>query len=233
MHRDRITLLLLSATLSIGAVALVGCTSSEPVNTGSAGSNGGGSAGANGGGSAGANGSAGAAGSTGGAPGATAGANGGSAGANGGSAGANGSAGAMGTAGGAGGTSGAMLSFANDIYPIVTAKCMPCHTKTPVDGNLDMTTEMTAYTSLLGTANPVTGGVAKTDTGCKLLDAKKLRVEPGMPTPSYLYIKISHTDAQLSAQNCGPAMPKTGSNLTLTTAQIQMFSDWITQGGKP
>ena len=126
------------------------------------------------------------------------------------------------------------LSFATDIYPIISVKCTPCHTTTnPPDGQLSMKDAATAYTSLLGNKNPVTGGAATSDTGCKLLDTKKLRVEPNMPAVSYIYIKISHTDTQLSAQNCGPAMPKTGSNLTLTTAQIQMFSDWITQGAKP
>jgi hypothetical protein len=86
-------------------IALVGCTSSEPTRTGTAGANGGtAGAGSAGAGSAGANGSAGATGGTAGAngmagaTGGTAGAN-GTAGATGGTAGANGSAGANGTAG--------------------------------------------------------------------------------------------------------------------------------------
>ena len=88
--------------------------------------------------------------------------------------------------------------------------------------------------SILGTATPVTGAPAKTDTGCKLLDTKKLRVEPGDPAHSYLYIKVSNTDAMLGgAMACGPAMPKTGSNLTLTTDQKQKIHDWIMGGAKP
>ena len=140
-----------------------------------------------------------------------------------------------GTDAGAGGSTGATISFATSIYPFIKTQCMPCHTKaTGQDGGpLDMSSAMAAYKSLVGTATPPTGAPAKTDTGCKLLDTKKLRVEPTDPMHSYLYIKITNTDAQLSAQNCGPAMPKTIRNLTLTTAQIQSIHDWIMGGANP
>ncbi|HVU51119.1 MAG TPA: hypothetical protein VHL80_10560 [Polyangia bacterium] len=139
-----------------------------------------------------------------------------------------------GSGGGAGGSMGATVSFANDIYPFIMTQCMPCHTKaTNQDGGpLDMSSASKAYASLLGTATPVTGAPAKTDTGCKLLDSKKLRVEPTDPMHSYIYIKITNSDTTLMGMNCGPAMPETASKLTLTADQKQKISDWITQGAK-
>jgi hypothetical protein len=127
---------------------------------------------------------------------------------------------------------GAAISFATSVYPIIMVKCMPCHTKTASpDGMLAMSSATAAYTSLLGGA--MTGGAVMTDTGCQLLDTKKLRVEPGDPTHSYMYIKITNTDSQLSGKTCGPAMPETASGLTLTTAQKTTIHDWIMGGAKP
>jgi hypothetical protein len=195
---------------------------------GSAGMNGTAGAGNTSGGSAGMNGAAGSNGSAGnGSAGSMAGMSGGSAGSmagmSGGSAGAGG-----GTAGMGGGTT---LSFATDIYtPIIKTQCAPCHT-TNTDGNLSMKDAATAYTNLVG-ANMM-GVAAKNDLNCKLLDTKKLRVEPGDPDNSYLYIKINNTDAQLGGtMMCGPAMPKTGSNLTLTMDQKTKIHDWIMGGAK-
>jgi hypothetical protein len=259
MHRDRITLIVLSLTFAVGAA--VSCTSSEPVTmTGTAGKTGGtagagntsgaagstsGAAGAGNtsGGTAGSNSGTAGAGNTGGSTSAgtagnttagTAGSTAGSAGAGGSTAGSAGAGGSTADAGAAG-TSGAMLSFATDIYtPIIAMKCMPCHTKASGQdgGPLDMSSAMAAYTSLVGTATPPTGALAKTDMNCKLLDSKKLRVEPGDPMHSYIYIKITNSDATLMGMNCGPAMPETSSHLTLTADQKQKVSDWITQGAK-
>jgi len=161
------------------------------------------------------------------------GAGGGSAGTGGGSGGAGGSAGGAGTVG-AGGTNGAAVSFATDIYPIITAKCTPCHTKAAnQDGGLNMSSETAAYMSLVGPGNPPTGGPAKTNTTCTMLDAKKVRVSPGDPTHSYMYIKITNTDAALSTAKCGPAMPETASKLVLSADQKTKIHDWIAGGATP
>ncbi len=98
---------------------------------------------------------------------------------------------------------------------------MPCHTKAANQdgGPLNMSSAMAAYTSLVGSATPPTGSPAKTDTSCTMLDSKRLRVEPGDPTHSYMYIKITNTDTALMAAQCGPAMPETASKLVLTADQ--------------
>jgi hypothetical protein len=243
MHRDRITLAFFSLTLALGAA--VSCTDSEPIGpsvapiqtAGAAGNNGTGVAGSTGlaGSTTGTAGTTGAAGSVTGAAGSTT----GSAGS--GAAGSSNDGGAdSGTATGAAGSSadggagagGAPISFATSVYPILMAKCMPCHTKTAgPDGMLGMSSATVAYTGLLG--NAMTGGAAMTNTTCQLLDTKKLRVEPNDPTHSYIYIKVTNTDSQLSAKACGPAMPETASGLTLTTAQKTTIHDWIMGGAKP
>jgi hypothetical protein len=153
----------------------------------------------------------------------------------GGSAGMGGGSAGMGMGGGSAGMSGTAVSFATDIYPIITANCMPCHTKAANQdgGPLDMSSSMAAYTSLVGNATPPTGAPAKTDTSCTMLDSKKLRVSPGDPTHSYMYIKITNTDAALMAANCGPAMPETASKLVLTADQKTKIHDWIAGGAKP
>jgi hypothetical protein len=257
MHRDRIALLLFPVALALGAA--VSCTTSDPVtpSTGTAGTSGGagtsasgtagtsatgtagtsatGTAGTNATGTAGtsASGSAGtsATGTAGTSATGTAGTNAtGTAGTS-----ATGTAGTNAPADGGTDTGGGVISFATDIYPFLKTQCMPCHTKaTNQDGGpLNMSTAAAAYTSLLGTATPVTGAAAKTDTGCKMLDSKKLRVEPGDPAHSYLYIKISNSDSTLMGMNCGPAMPETASNLTLTADQKTKVQSWIMGGAKP
>jgi hypothetical protein len=263
MHRDRISLVVLSLALAVGAV--VSCTGSDPVNnthptgnstgnsTGNAGSGSGnagsGSAGTNGNPSSGNAGSgSGNAGSGSGTAGtnATAGTNGnagsgaGTAGTQGAggsaAAGTNGSAGSSGgTGGGAGGGSGtgggATLSFATDIYPIIMNKCKDCHTKaTGPSGMLAMKDAATAYASLVGAAG--TGVAAKTDMACTMLSAAKLRVVPSDPDHSFIYIKISQTQAALTAAKCGTAMPENNANGGVTADEKTKIHDWIMQGAK-
>jgi hypothetical protein len=253
MHRDRFALIALSLGMALGVA--VSCTDSEPVNTGNftgragtSGSSTPGTAGtsSNVTGSSGTTGTAGT-GTNNGTSGTTGtagtGTNIGASGTTGtagtgttvtGTSGTNGAAGAAGTtgmggaggAGGAGGTSGAVISFATDIYPFIQTQCMPCHI-TQTSGNLSMKDATTAY------ANLVTNGAAKTNLTCKLLDATKKRVVVGDPTHSFMYIKVSQTDAQLQPQGCQPAMPEVASKLTLTTAQTQMIHDWIMGGANP
>ncbi len=247
MHRDRITLLLLSATLSLGAV--VSCTSSEPVNnTGVAGSNGAagtagagntsGAAGNTSGAAGDTSGAAGEAGTTDGAAGTTAGAAGSTAGAAG--SGAAGSTGAAGAVVDAGVDTGPALSFATDIMPIITANCHDCH-QTDTDGMLNMkadtndTLGTTAYTSLVGTG---TGGAVQMNKTCKVGgNAITLRVKPGDPMNSLMYLKITTADATLKGDNCGDSMPKNAAGmkpLQMTDpTDVTTIQTWIMQGAKP
>jgi len=234
MHRDRISLVLFSLTLSIAAA--VSCTTSETINmtgqTGHAGTTGSGTAGTTGTagsttGNAGTG--AGTAGTTG-AGGSITGTSGGTSGGTGGNGGAGGGMGGAGGAGNPDGGSGAILSFATDIYPFIKTQCTPCHI-TNIDGMLSMKDATTAYTNLVGTTM---GVAAKTNLTCTMLSAAKKRVVPGDPAHSYIYIKTSMTNAALMPAGCQPAMPEMPqSTLTLTTDQVTKIHDWIMGGAMP
>jgi hypothetical protein len=256
MHRDRISLVLFSLTLAIGAA--VSCTTSETINTtgqtGNAGTGGPGTAGSSGvagnssgnaGTGSGTAGTTGMAGSTSGTAGTTgtagnttgtagsggmAGSTTGTAGSNGGAGGGQAGAGGAGGAGNPDGGSGAPISFATTIYPFIKTQCTPCHV-TNTDGMLSMKDATTAYTNLVGTTM---GVAAKTNLTCTQLDASKKRVVPGDPAHSYMYIKVSQTNAVLMPAGCQPAMPEMPqSTLTLTPAQVTQIHDWIMGGAKP
>jgi len=266
MHRDRITLVALSLTLGLGVAVGCTDSEPININnhmTGTAGNTNPGTAGNTSGtagstaGSAGATGTAGntsgtagsmsGTGGTGGAMG-TAGAGGtggatGTAGAGGaGTAGAGGHGGAGGAGGGGGGTAGAgggggtavVLSFATDIMPIITASCHNCH-QTGADGGLSMKadTMMTAYKALVGTG---AGAPVTTSKNCKFPDAVTMRVMPGDPAHSLMYLKITTPDAMLLTAMCGDSMPKDKPTMPLGTANAasaMKIHDWIIQGAKP
>jgi hypothetical protein len=207
---------LLGAVIVVGVVVSCGPMDMLPDGgSGSAGGLSGTGGGSTGGGSAGgvmAGGSAGGAMAGGSAGGATAGGSaggataGGSAGGStaGGSAGgstAGGSAGgaAGGSAGGAGGGT-AMVSFSQEIAPILSSRCASCHGTFGATG--------TAYTRLTG----MTGGGP-----C----SNRPRMVPGNATMSLVYQKITNT------QNCGDQMPRSG---LLPQAQRDLIRDWINQG---
>ena len=117
---------------------------------------------------------------------------------------------------------GAMLSFAKDIMPIITANCHDCH-QTGTDGNLNLkadandTLGTTAYTSLVGLGS---GGAVQHNTMCKIGGtAITNRVLPGDPAHSLMYLKITTPQATLTTGNCGNTMPNGKTQLgTMTPA---------------
>jgi len=153
-----------------------------------------------------------------------------------------GAGGAGGAGGGGGGTAGAgggggtavVLSFATDIMPIITASCHNCH-QTGADGGLSMKadTMMTAYKALVGTG---AGAPVTTSKNCKFPDAVTMRVMPGDPAHSLMYLKITTPDAMLLTAMCGDSMPKDKPTMPLGTANAasaMKIHDWIIQGAKP
>ena len=119
-----------------------------------------------------------------------------------------------------------MLSFATDILPIIDANCHNCH-QTGTDGNLNMQ-DSAAYMSLVGNG---TGGAVKTNTNCMLPNAVTMRVTPGDPSHSLMYLKVTTADGTLKAANCGDSMPK--GLAMLSSANTQKIHDWIQGGAKP
>ena len=106
-------------------------------------------------------------------------------------------------------------------YAIIQAHCLPCHSPGMpamahggfLMGMLDMSSEATAYTNLVGVA-----AMAKVCTG------KGMRVVAGNSAMSILYTKV----APVAVATCGPKMPATGAKLT--AADVTTIKTWIDMG---
>ena len=123
--------------------------------------------------------------------------------------------GASGMTGGAG-----KLSFAADVYDqVIRAKCSACHSDAPSMGGLALFPgAATAYANLVG----VPAGAAE-GNACR--NAGVLRVQPGEPDKSLIYLK-------LTMPICGSVMPPAAVGQT-TTAQVELVRKWIAEGAAP
>jgi hypothetical protein len=105
------------------------------------------------------------------------------------------------------------LSFAADVYPVLNppASC-DCHT--PGAGGLHMGDVDTAYMELVGV--PANGGPVS-------------RVEPGDHLASYIWYKITGTQADIGGG--GSTMPLGAPMLPQST--IDLIAQWIDEGAAP
>ena len=124
--------------------------------------------------------------------------------------------GASGMAGGAG-----KLSFAADVYDqVIRAKCSACHSDGPSMGGLAMFPgAATAYANLVG----VPAGAAE---GNLCRNSGVLRVQPGEPDKSLIYLKLTNPI-------CGSAMPPAALGKAATAAQVELIRQWIADGAAP
>src|SRR5215831_17690505 len=94
-------------------------------------------------------------------------------------------------------------TFTQVYTTVITNRCTPCHTTANgigiQQGHLDMTTQAAAYANLV---NVPAAGIACGGRG--------IRVVPGMPDSSIMYLKISLDDPT----PCGGKMPLGGPPLT-------------------
>jgi hypothetical protein len=114
----------------------------------------------------------------------------------------------------------APASTFTQVYTMVIAqRCMPCHTTATgigvLMGHLDMTSRATALMNLVNV--PASG------TACT---GKGMRVVPGMPDSSIMYLKISLDDPA----PCGSKMPL--GRDPLPKAEADMIEGWIVAGAK-
>jgi len=118
-------------------------------------------------------------------------------------------------------TASGKLSFANDVYDqVIRARCGSCHSDGPSFGGLALFPGAeTAYANLVS----VPAG-AEDNYKCK--DSGLMRVEPGDPARSLLYLK-------LTMPTCGSMMPPGGLGGTLTDEQLSLIRDWIMEGAAP
>jgi hypothetical protein len=118
----------------------------------------------------------------------------------------------------AGPDAGTTPSWAAVYSQVITPRCLPCHsaaTELGVTlGRLDMSTQATAFTNLV---NAAAAGPACTAGG--------VRVVPGSPATSLLYLKVSPDEPV----PCGAKMPLGG---TITAAEADQIEAWIL-GGAP
>jgi hypothetical protein len=99
--------------------------------------------------------------------------------------------------------------FARDVQPIFDANCTLCH---GFDGNLNLAAGA-SYGNLVGV---------------RAFSSPLLRVTPGDPAHSFLYVKI----ALCPGPDCsGVRMPRGGA--PLPAADIQIIHDWIAGGAPP
>jgi len=127
----------------------------------------------------------------------------------------------------------APLSFAADVYPIITERCIACHTPGGTGflvGHLDMTTNLAAgaLAQLLMPAMGTAAGTAGTTCAASALT----RVVPGSAATSLLFDKVNSKLLGIPAL-CGNPMPNPPSAPPLTSAQVSTIGAWIDQGANP
>ena len=100
------------------------------------------------------------------------------------------------------------VSFAADVQPIFTSRCVVCHNRTP-EGDLNLLAA-SSYGNLVGVVSHSY--------------APFLRVKPGNPDASVLYEKIS------GAPQFGDPMPPPGGGPAVPLAERQTIRTWISEG---
>lgn len=104
------------------------------------------------------------------------------------------------------------VSFARDIAPVLKRSCAICHLTGDEPGSMALHPK----------------GAYKALVGVKSEESALLRVAPGNPEGSYLFLKI--TGRHLEAGGMGETMPL-GAN-PLTDADIAAIRQWIAAGAK-
>jgi hypothetical protein len=122
------------------------------------------------------------------------------------------------------------LSFATDVYPIITARCIACHNPSGSGvamGRLDLLTNQAAgaYGQLVNVRamGNVLGTAGATCVGLT-------RVVPNNSGISLLFNKVNSKLMGMPAV-CGNSMP--AGAVALTQAQVTTIQTWIDQGANP
>jgi len=105
------------------------------------------------------------------------------------------------------------VSFAADIVPLLKSRCVVCHLPGAEQGGLALHPQ---------------GGYANL-VDVKSTQSPLLRVSPGKPDDSYLYRKLTGTQAQVGGS--GERMPF--GDASLTAEEIERIRLWIEGGAKP
>lgn len=104
------------------------------------------------------------------------------------------------------------LSFAKNVQPILKKECLDCHSADKHKGKLDLS-EASAYKNLVNAPSDETPAM--------------MRVKPGDPEQSFLWLKVDHRAKQ------GDGMPKgVFYSKKLPQDQLDVIKNWIAQGAK-
>jgi hypothetical protein len=101
-------------------------------------------------------------------------------------------------------------SFSKDVVPILSAKCVTCHVDDASPGNLGLAPKL-AYQNIVSAPS---------------IESHYLRVKPGSPDESYVFMKVSGT--HLDRGGIGARMPQGAAPLSST--EIKTIGDWIASG---
>ncbi len=112
------------------------------------------------------------------------------------------------------------LSFAKDIFErVIRLRCANCHNDAPSFGGLALVPgAATAYANLVGVP-------AGSEATYQCRDSGLLRVKPGDPEHSLLYLK-------LTMPSCGSKMPPAAFG-QVTEEQVSLVRQWIADGAPP
>jgi hypothetical protein len=125
------------------------------------------------------------------------------------------------TEGGSMGVEAGGPEFSQVYSAIISTRCVPCHStgEGVMYGKLDMSTEESAYSNLVG--------VKAAGTSC--VTSNLIRVVQGSATTSLMFNKVNAKLMQIEAP-CGDTMPD--DQTVLDQAQVDLIETWINDGAQ-
>ena len=103
--------------------------------------------------------------------------------------------------------------FAQQVLPLLKSRCLVCHMPGSEGGGMSLLPK-TAYANLVG---------------MKSTQSTLLRVAPGKPDESYVYLKI--TGRHLAVDGSGERMPF--NETPLSAGDVELVRRWIESGARP
>jgi hypothetical protein len=124
-------------------------------------------------------------------------------------------------------------TFTNVYATVIGQRCIGCHRpggSGVTVGMLDMSTQAAAYVNLVG-VNAQGIGAGASGMTCASVMPALVRVAPGDAGSSLLFNKL-HSKLAGTSPPCGSPMPLPAAALSLTQAEVDLISAWITAGAQ-
>ncbi|MGE0869066.1 MAG: hypothetical protein AB7P03_10895 [Kofleriaceae bacterium] len=120
-------------------------------------------------------------------------------------------------------------TFTNVYSTIIGVRCTGCHRPTGSGVNvglLDMSTQATAFSNLVGV---VAQGTGTGTSGVTCASTSLIRIVPGDAPNSLLFSK-AHSKLLGALPPCGSPMPPSPTSAPLTQQELDLIADWINAG---